>query len=551
MLALYNPSPCDICPNRSNPRLIVPAHGPESASILYVGEGPSWNEHRDGIPFAGKAGKEFNENYLPQYARTPRPSVKVANAVSCFFGGDNQTAAQACACAPLNLAPLVRTMPNLTHVVLMGGVACSLLNDWAIDAETGEKLQAPQLMVEHGLPINYGRPVNFFGRRVKILATIHPAAGLHQPSAMADIFEDFANIRRWREQGWLGPQDRIGRDVEYEQIHDGFDWECFRGHAGTIAIDTERDSRRNVWCAQVSAWEGSGFMIRNNYERLQELIDQAHRVLIHNAKHDLVDLARIGIHVPLSKLVDTMVMAYALGLPQSLKTLARRLAGMQMQSWEEIVGEQFEQDAIEWLLAAESAVGRRAEAWEAEVMASINDMAEAAVPAGVKRRNQLVNGERKRILAEIEEQGLDEWRPPVVRYINKNNLATRRRNPAYAKQLNLALAQHLRSKESGRDGVDFRKRWWGDGYRLEHEDEGEKVIADDAGEQEPDEPEQEASPGLAGRLPEWALKIAYAQCGEFPRMGLDRAPFEQALHYACRDVDALQRIWPVMEKMTR
>lgn len=42
-----------------------------------------------------------------------------------------------------------------------------------------------------------------------------------------------------------------------------------------------------------------------------------------------------------------------------------------------------------------------------------------------------------------------------------------------------------------------------------------------------------------------------AECGEWPGKCISHVPFEQTLHYACRDADALLRLWPVLKAMSR
>lgn len=41
------------------------------------------------------------------------------------------------------------------------------------------------------------------------------------------------------------------------------------------------------------------------------------------------------------------------------------------------------------------------------------------------------------------------------------------------------------------------------------------------------------------------------QCGEWPGMCISHVPFAKVLYYACRDVDALIRLWPVLTAMER
>ena len=39
----------------------VPGEGPENASIMFIGEGPGFNENQQGRPFVGQAGKFLDE----------------------------------------------------------------------------------------------------------------------------------------------------------------------------------------------------------------------------------------------------------------------------------------------------------------------------------------------------------------------------------------------------------------------------------------------------------------------------------------------------------
>lgn len=49
----------------------------------------------------------------------------------------------------------------------------------------------------------------------------------------------------------------------------------------------------------------------------------------------------------------------------------------------------------------------------------------------------------------------------------------------------------------------------------------------------------------------WASSQAMieAECGPWPGLCISHVPFEQTLHYACRDADALIRLWPILKRM--
>lgn len=527
---LHCPTPCAICPNSDTPGKVVNNDGPDTASTLWIGEGPGYWEDRSSIPFVGKTGKEFNHLLLPNYARLSRKSIKICNAVSCFFGGDNQTPDQARTCAVANVAPLIQSMPHLRHVILMGATACSILSWAAVDAETGASVPVPPLMTEHGLPVNRGRPILLFGRKLHAIALLHPALTLHQTSAMGEVIEDFRNVHDWRTTGWTGPQDEIGDAVCYEEVSDsdpaGIERWRRRLLQPVVALDTELDSRRRPWCSQLSARKGQGCLARSDQPAalamMQEVLDQAQSVLISFAKHDLPVVAEMGLELDVAKVVDTVLLARQLGLPAGIKALARRLAGMEMDSWEEITGAQFEADCLEWLMEAEKLVGEEVSRREKAAHTQLRELADASVPPDAKNRKAQVNKEFKQLLWQLEEERGDTWRPPIE-YYDRAGKPTRRRAKGFHKWIDAIVCDHARSLEGGGGGVDFQKRWFGDSSN-------------------------EDSIGTRDRLPVWASQILRRELGDFPRRGLDQAPYEQALHYACRDVDSLIRVWPHLDR---
>ena len=67
---------CDLykCATRS-----VPGEGPENAEIMFIGEGPGWNEDQQGRPFVGAAGKFLDELFASIGMK--REQVYIANVV--------------------------------------------------------------------------------------------------------------------------------------------------------------------------------------------------------------------------------------------------------------------------------------------------------------------------------------------------------------------------------------------------------------------------------------------------------------------------------------
>src|SRR3954453_20972873 len=59
----------------------VPGEGSESAEGMFIGEGPGFNEDRDGRPFVGNAGQFLDE--LLGIAGLARPAGYITNVVKC------------------------------------------------------------------------------------------------------------------------------------------------------------------------------------------------------------------------------------------------------------------------------------------------------------------------------------------------------------------------------------------------------------------------------------------------------------------------------------
>ncbi|HSW57078.1 MAG TPA: uracil-DNA glycosylase [Dehalococcoidales bacterium] len=67
---------CDLYKTATNP---VPGEGPENAQIMFIGEGPGWNEDQLGRPFVGAAGKFLDQMFALIGLR--RSDVYIANVV--------------------------------------------------------------------------------------------------------------------------------------------------------------------------------------------------------------------------------------------------------------------------------------------------------------------------------------------------------------------------------------------------------------------------------------------------------------------------------------
>ena len=72
---------CTDCPLSAGRTKAVPGEGPEDAQLMFIGEGPGFNEDQQGRPFVGAAGNLLAE-LLTSIGMT-RSQVYITNMVKC------------------------------------------------------------------------------------------------------------------------------------------------------------------------------------------------------------------------------------------------------------------------------------------------------------------------------------------------------------------------------------------------------------------------------------------------------------------------------------
>lgn len=168
---------CALCPKHRPP---VPSDGPRPCRILLLGEGPSYEEDRRGIPFCGKTGLELNNCYLPILG-LPRSEVHIFNASACSTRNyDNPSHEQAASCSAVHLGPLLMEVkPEI--IVPMGKVSCSIFPE------------IESLPLQHGLPI----PGRWGSWQGILFPMYHPSVGLHGGTGyMIALMSDFDVLRK-------------------------------------------------------------------------------------------------------------------------------------------------------------------------------------------------------------------------------------------------------------------------------------------------------------------------------------------------------------------
>ena len=168
---------CTDCPLHRDRTNAVPGEGPADAELMFIGEGPGFQEDKQGRPFVGPAG-QFLEGLLASIG-TSRRDVFIANMIKC--------------------RPPQNRDPSPVEIS-----SCSKYLDRQIE------LVNPKLIVTLGR-FSLGRffPGETISRargkvREKdgrfIYPVMHPAAALHRQELRTTIIEDFKAIPAILEQ---------------------------------------------------------------------------------------------------------------------------------------------------------------------------------------------------------------------------------------------------------------------------------------------------------------------------------------------------------------
>jgi DNA polymerase len=170
-------SVCTRCPLHETRTLAVPGEGHPDTEVVFVGEGPGYNEDQQGRPFVGAAGTLLNE--LLRAIGWKRPDVYITNVVKCRPPGNRDPEpAEISACAPYLKRQLEALDPAV--VVTLGRHSLGHFNPGA------------RISAAHGtvLPVD---PEAGATQAVSY-AMYHPAAALRQGTLKQTMLADMANL---------------------------------------------------------------------------------------------------------------------------------------------------------------------------------------------------------------------------------------------------------------------------------------------------------------------------------------------------------------------
>ncbi|MDX9981403.1 MAG: uracil-DNA glycosylase [Lentisphaeria bacterium] len=159
---------CPLCAGRT--RTVFGA-GDTRARLMFIGEGPGYDEDQQGIPFVGKAGQLLTK--MIQAMQFAREEVYIANIVKCRPPENrNPEPGEAAACLPYLRRQIELIRPEV--IVLLGAVPLrELIGGRSITRERG------QWREYEGIPV---------------MPTFHPSYLLRVPTAKRDVWADLQQV---------------------------------------------------------------------------------------------------------------------------------------------------------------------------------------------------------------------------------------------------------------------------------------------------------------------------------------------------------------------
>lgn len=168
---------CTRCRLHETRTTAVPGEGTAATEVIFVGEGPGFNEDRQGRPFVGQAGALLNE--LLGSVGWSRDVVFITNVVKCRPPENRDPEPDEIAsCAPFLTRQLAALDPAL--VVTLGRFSMARFSPGARIGQVHGTFRPAD--AESGAP------------EALTYAMYHPAAALHQGSLKATLFRDMEGV---------------------------------------------------------------------------------------------------------------------------------------------------------------------------------------------------------------------------------------------------------------------------------------------------------------------------------------------------------------------
>lgn len=161
---------CKLAGGRTN---LVFGVGDAQASLMFVGEGPGYDEDMKGEPFVGRAGQLLTE-IITKGMKLRREDVYIANVVKCRPPGNrNPEPDEIASCMPFLARQIALVHPRV--IVALGTFAA-------------------QTLLGVRTPITRMRGAWHDYQGIKVMPTFHPAYLLRNPSDKRLVWEDIKQV---------------------------------------------------------------------------------------------------------------------------------------------------------------------------------------------------------------------------------------------------------------------------------------------------------------------------------------------------------------------
>jgi DNA polymerase len=163
---------CKRCKLHRTRRTIVFGEGNEKATLMFIGEGPGFDEDVQGRPFVGRAGQLLTK--IIQSINLPREEVYIANIIKCRPPQNrNPEPDEIQSCSPFLMKQILAIRPKI--ICALGTFSAQTL------LKTDTKITALR-----------GKLFDLEG--VKVIPTYHPAFLLRNPDKKREVWEDMKKI---------------------------------------------------------------------------------------------------------------------------------------------------------------------------------------------------------------------------------------------------------------------------------------------------------------------------------------------------------------------
>jgi len=165
---------CRRCPLAETRNNVVFGEGDPHAKLMFIGEGPGYDEDMQGRPFVGKAGQLLDKMIAAMQFQ--REEVYIANVVKCRPPGNRVPSPdEATACIGYLKRQIELIRPEV--IVLLGATAVNFL-----------------LGKREGITRLRGKWLGYEG--IPVMPTFHPAFLLRQDSAKRDAWADLQQVMK-------------------------------------------------------------------------------------------------------------------------------------------------------------------------------------------------------------------------------------------------------------------------------------------------------------------------------------------------------------------